>query len=466
MKICPIILAGGSGTRLWPISRAMHPKQFLGIKNNNETMLQATVRRLSGLRAQAPITICNEEHRFFVADQLKKIDSLGPIILEPVGKNTAPAIALASLEKEEQDPILLVLAADHVIEDDIEFIKSVNNAIPLAEDGKLVTFGIIPTKAHTGYGYIKKGKKEENSYKVKKFFEKPSAKNAKNYYESDDYLWNSGMFLFKASSYLKEIKNYRSDIYSICLNAMKNKSTDLDFIRIDKDLFSKCPSESIDYAVMEKTENSVVVPMDAGWNDIGSWSSLWDTNAKDKNNNSSQGDVILHNTKNSYVRSNERLIATIGLDNIVVVDTKDAVLVANKDQVEDVKFIAQQLKSKGRPEWQLHREVYRPWGKYDSIDSDNGYQVKRLTVNPGAKLSVQMHYHRSEHWVVVSGTARVHYGEEILDLVVNQSTYHGKEVVHALENCGDVPLELIEVQVGSYLEEDDIVRFDDVYGRN
>ena len=458
-----VVMAGGSGTRLWPLSRAGHPKQFLAL-NGEDTMLQATMKRLKGLDISSSVTICNEEHRFFVAEQLREINMLGSIILEPMGRNTAPAIALAALTSDD-DPLLLVLAADHVIQDELAFTKAVSDALPLAEAGKLVTFGILPSEPHTGYGYIKKGSETGAGFLVNEFVEKPSSKLAKEYLLSGDYLWNSGMFLFRASRYLDELKKFRPDIFEACKAATAGIESDLDFCRINKADFISCPADSVDYAVMEKTADAVVFPMDAGWSDIGSWSSLWDISEKDINGNVSLGDVITHRTKNSFVRTDGQLVTTIGVNDLVIIATKDAVMVAHKDSVQDAKVIVEQLKHENRNEWELNREVYRPWGKYDSIDSDDGYQVKRLTVNPGAKLSVQMHYHRSEHWVVVAGRARVHYGDKSHDLSVNESTYHGKEVVHALENPGDTPLELIEVQVGSYLGEDDIVRFDDLYGR-
>ena len=460
-----VVMAGGSGTRLLPLSRAAHPKQFLAL-HGEDTMLQATIKRLDGLDIQSSVTICNEEHRFFVAEQLREIDKLGSIILEPVGRNTAPAIAIAALSLPEgEDPLLLVLAADHVIQDEAAFTETVTNAIPLAEAGKLVAFGIVAHEANTGYGYIKKGESQDSGFAVDAFVEKPSLDLAKEYLESGDYFWNSGMFLFKASRYLEELKKHRPDIYEACQLSMEGISRDNDFLRVNEAAFDACPSDSIDYAVMEKTDDAFVVPMDAGWSDIGSWSSLWDISDKDGNGNAASGDVMLHESHNSYIRADGKLVAAIGVYDLVIVATKDVLVVAHKDSVQDVKVVAQQLKAESRPEWEHCREVYRPWGKYDSIDRGNNYQVKRLTVNPGAKLSVQMHYHRSEHWVVVSGQARVHYGDESHDLSVNESTFHGKEVVHALENLGDIPLELIEVQVGSYLGEDDIVRFDDIYGR-
>jgi mannose-1-phosphate guanylyltransferase len=463
VSICPVIMAGGSGTRLWPLSRATHPKQFLTL-HGEDTMLQATVKRLSGLDIQASITICNEEHRFFVAEQLREIDKLGPIILEPVGRNTAPAIALAALTAKD-DPLLLVLAADHVMQDEDAFREAVIRAIPLAEAGKLVTFGIVPSAPHTGYGYIKRGKDIGEGFEVDAFVEKPSSDVAQDYFSSGDYYWNSGMFLFRASNYLEELKKFRPDILEQCQESVLDVKTDLDFLRIDKDMFESCPAESVDYAVMEKTAHAVVVPMDAGWSDIGSWSSLWDISEKDSEGNATHGDVILRETRNSYVRTDSKLVAVIGVDNLVVVSTKDALMVAHKDSVQDVKMITDSLRAQARSEWQLSREVYRPWGKYDSIDSGDRYQAKRITVKPGAKLSVQMHHHRAEHWVVVSGTALETNGDKTFLLSENESTYIPIGVVHALENPGKVELELIEVQSGSYLGEDDIVRFDDVYGR-
>ena len=463
--ITPVIMAGGSGTRLWPLSRAGHPKQFLAL-NGEKTMFQQTAERLSDLHTSESITICNEEHRFFVAEQLREIDVVSAILLESAGRNTAPAITLAALSSpEDEDPLLLVLAADHMIEDQKAFTTAVRDAVPLAEAGKLVTFGTVASSAQTGVGYIKKGKPLTSGYAVDAFVEKPSLKVAREYVHSGDYLWNSGMFLFKASRLLEELKKFRPDIYEACELSMEGASRDKDFFRVNEEAFASCPSESIDYAVMEKTDDAVVVAVDAGWADIGSWSSLWEVSDKDDNGCVTSGDVKLHNSKDCLVRAESRLVAAIGLNDIIIVDTKDALLVVHKNSDQASKIIAEQLKSDKRSEWQLHREVYRPWGKYDSIDVGNNYQVKRLTVNPGAKLSVQMHYHRSEHWVVVAGKARVHYGNESFDLSVNESTFHGKEVVHALENVGKIPLELIEVQVGSYLGEDDIVRFDDAYGR-
>ena len=459
-----MIMAGGSGSRLWPLSRASHPKQFLSLHGDN-TMLQSTAKRMAGLDVQSSVTICNEEHRFFVAEQLREIDKLGSIILEPVGRNTAPAIALAAFFAED-DPLLLVLAADHVIQDTESFNRAVSAALPLAESGKLVTFGIVPNEPHTGYGYIKKGEEKGAGFAVEQFVEKPSFELAQDYVSSGDYFWNSGMFLFKASKYLEELKSFRPDIYHACESAMAETRVDLDFLRVDKAKFESCPSESVDYAVMEKTRDAVVVPLDAGWSDIGSWSSLWDISEKDSSGNVTHGDVMVHNSNNSYIRTDGALVAALGVNDLVIVSTKDVLMVAHKDSVEDVKVLAQQLKSESRSEWELHREVYRPWGKYDSIDSGDRYQAKRITVKPGAKLSVQMHHHRAEHWVVVSGTARVTNGDKTFLLSENESTYIPVGVVHALENPGKVELELIEVQSGSYLGEDDIVRFEDRYGRD
>ncbi len=468
MSLIPVIMAGGSGTRLWPLSRALYPKQFLPLVGE-QTMLQATISRLKGLAISAPLTICNEDHRFIVAEQLRACAALGPIILEPVGRNTAPAIALAAHVAQGQssdgDPLLLVLAADHVISDSAAFRAAVNAAVPLAEQGKLVTFGIVPTSAHTGYGYIKRGAAHGAGFGVAQFVEKPDAVTANAYLTSGDYYWNSGMFLFKASRYLHELAQHRPDIAAACQAALAHTSSDLDFVRVDAAAFAACPDDSIDYAVMEKTTDAVVVPLDAGWNDIGSWSALWEVDAKDGNGNAVRGDAIVHDSRNTLIHGGERLIAAVGLDDVVIVDTKDALLVAAKDKVQQVKQVVDQLKAAGRSEFKTHREVYRPWGKYDSIDNGGRYQVKRITVKPGAKLSVQMHHHRAEHWIVVSGTASVTNGDKTILLTENESTYIPVGVVHALENPGKIPLELIEVQSGAYLGEDDIVRFEDKYGR-
>ena len=462
--ITPVIMAGGSGTRLWPLSRAGHPKQFLAL-NGDKTMLQQTVERLADLSVSESITICNEEHRFFVAEQLREIDALGDILLEPVGRNTAPAIALAALLKKESDPLLLVLAADHVVADQASFTDAVLKAVPLAEAGKLVTFGVVPSEPHTGYGYIEVGESLGGAYVVNSFKEKPDSGTAAQYLSHGGYYWNSGMFLFRASRYLEELANHRSDIAIACERAVRSTYSDLDFTRIDADDFAACPDDSIDHAVMEHTGAAVVVPMDAGWSDIGSWESLWDIAEKNEDGNVVSGDAMLLNSKNSYVRSDDKLVAAVGLQDIVVISTKDAILVAHKDSAQNAKLIASHLKTLGRSEWEKHREVYRPWGKFDSINHGERYQVKRITVNPGAKLSLQLHHHRAEHWVIVSGAARVTNGDDTFLLTENQSTYIPVGVVHALENPGREPLEIIEIQSGSYLGEDDIVRFEDRYGR-
>jgi mannose-1-phosphate guanylyltransferase len=465
--ILPVIMAGGTGSRLWPLSRDLMPKQFLKL-DGDTTMLQATVQRLRGLDSLPPLVICNEDHRFIAAEQMRQINQLDHnIILEPAGRSTAPAIALAAMTavKKGQDPLLLVLAADHIISDSEEFRKAVVQASEFATADNLVTFGIVATGPETGYGYIKRGREKSGAYSVQQFVEKPDLATAKHYVSSGEYYWNSGMFIFKARVYLAELQQHRPDIYTACEQAMAEVDPDLDFIRVNKEAFLACPNDSIDYAVMEKTTKAVVVPLNAGWSDVGSWSSLWDVTAKDENNNVHKGDVLSVASKNNYVFAETGLVATVGLENIIVVQTKDAVLVAAKDKVQDVKSIVQQLKAAGRTEHRIHREVYRPWGKYDSIDNGARYQVKRITVKPGEKLSIQMHHHRAEHWIVVSGTANVTLDGKATLLSENQSVYIPLGAIHALENPGKIPLELIEVQSGSYLGEDDIVRFSDRYGR-
>ena len=467
VRIFPTIMCGGSGTRLWPLSRALFPKQFLPLVNDT-SMLQDTLLRLPE-NSKEPVFICNEEHRFLLAEQVRQLSqSQGTILLEPEGRNTAPAVALAAINalSKDKDAMLLVLAADHVIKDKKAFHQAIAQASIAAEQGKLVTFGIVPTHAETGYGYIKKGSQQASGiYKVAQFVEKPEQVVASNYVASGDYLWNSGMFLFKASRYLEELAKYRADILDKCQQAMADVEQDFDFLRPNKSAFLACASESIDYAVMEKTDAAVVVPLDAGWSDVGSYSALWEVCQQDENQNVLKGDVIAQATTNSYIHSQNKLIATIGVDNLVIIDTPDAVLVANKDKVQNVKKIVEQLKKEQRSEAVLHREVYRPWGKYDSIDTGERFQVKRITVKPGAKLSVQMHHHRAEHWIIVSGTAKVTIDEKTVLLTENQSAYIPVGAVHALENPGILPLEMIEVQSGSYLGEDDIVRFEDRYGR-
>lgn len=466
-NIFPAIMCGGNGTRLWPLSRALFPKQFLPLVNDT-SMLQDTLKRLPQ-NSHDPVFICNEEHRFLVAEQVRQLSNTpGTILLEPEGRNTAPAVALAAINALScnEDALLLILAADHVIQDTGAFHKAVERASVAAEHGSLVTFGIVPTHAETGYGYIKKGNEQsEGAFKVAEFVEKPTAEVAGNYLASGKYLWNSGMFLFKASRYIEELAKHRPDILESCQKAMADVEQDLDFLRPSKKAFLSCPSESIDYAVMEKTDSAIVIPLDAGWSDVGSFSALWEVCPKDDNNNAIKGDVIAQQTTNSYLHSQNKLIATVGIDNLVVIDTPDAVLVANKDKVQEVKKIVEQLKAEQRSEAVLHREAYRPWGKYDCIDTGERFQVKRITVKPGAKLSVQMHHHRAEHWIIVSGTAKVTIDEKVVLLTENQSAYIPVGSVHALENPGCLPLEMIEVQSGSYLGEDDIVRFEDRYGR-
>lgn len=468
--IQPIIIAGGVGSRLWPLSREQFPKQFLSLFND-ESLLVNTAKRLNSLKHSPPIVVCNNEHRFLVAEQARAASiNVGGIILEPEGKNTAPAVTLASLYASSldtsYDPILLVLAADHIIKDEEKFCQSVNKAISLAEAGYLVTFGIVPSHPETGYGYIQVGSAlSPGCHKVAGFKEKPDIDTAVEYVANKKYLWNSGMFMFRASTFLEELKLHRPDIYKACLSSFSSLDHDLDFIRVDSDSFIQCPSESIDYAVMEQTNKAVVVALDAGWSDVGSWAALWDINDKDYNGNVSKGDVITHDTSNSYIYSESALVTTVGLNDIVVVQTKDAVLIADRTSVQYVKSIVDKIKCAGRFEHHIHREVFRPWGKYDSIDNGERYQVKHLTVKPGEGLSVQMHHHRAEHWIVVSGTAKVTIDDNVHLVSENESVYIPVGTKHCLENPGKIPLDIIEVRSGAYLEEDDIVRFADKYGR-
>ncbi|HDX4025479.1 TPA: mannose-1-phosphate guanylyltransferase/mannose-6-phosphate isomerase [Escherichia coli] len=466
--IIPIIMAGGSGTRLWPLSRSLYPKQFLSLINEN-SLLQETLKRLDGLNCLPPVIVSNNEHRFIVAEQLRQfgVDDF-QIILEPVGRNTAPAVALAALKSLELhgDHRMLVLAADHAIQDIEAFHAAVLAAEQESVDNKLVTFGIVPTKPETGYGYIKKGEQVKNSvFKVNSFVEKPDLETAKNYLEQKCYLWNSGMFMFKASVYLDELKKFRPDILAACKESLSSASTDLDFIRLNSDVFAECPDESIDYAVMEKTQDCVVIPLDADWSDIGSWTSLWEISEKDEHENVSHGDVINYNSRNNYIYSEGSLISTVGVNNLIIVQTKDALLVAQQDNVQDIKKIVEILKKQKRSEHISHREVYRPWGRYDSVERGDRYQVKRITVKPGECLSTQMHHHRAEHWVVVAGTAKVTCGERTFFVTENESTFIPIGTVHTLENPGKIPLEVIEIQSGVYLGDDDIVRLSDKYGR-
>ena len=465
--ITPVILSGGSGTRLWPLSRKLHPKQFINLVNDT-TLFQDTILRLPTNVAD-PLVICNEEHRFLAAEQLRQIDrESNGIILEPIGKNTAPAIALAALKfiNNGKDPLLLVLSADHLIQNIDAFHKSIEVAEKLAENNKLVTFGIVPDKAETGYGYIKADiDNTADYYNIQSFTEKPNQEDAQKYLDSGNYLWNSGMFMFKASIYLQELEKFEPEILTSCKKSCQTEYKDKDFIRLNNDEFRQCPEQSVDYAVMEYTKDGVVVPLDADWSDIGSWNALWDAKNKDKKGNVSEGDVILDDVKNTYTYSSNRLVSVIGISDLVIVDTQDALLVADKKYSQNIKNIVNQLKKSNRSEADNHRKVFRPWGYYDSIDADNGFQVKRILVNPGAKLSLQKHGHRAEHWVVVKGVAKVTCGDKIFLLKENQSTYIPKGTIHRLENQEEIPLEIIEIQTGDYLGEDDIIRLEDDYQR-
>ena len=469
MNTVPVILLGGSGTRLWPVSRKNHPKQFLNLIGE-QTLLQATLSRLEGVESlDSSIVVCNEDHRFTTAEQLTEMNrELGDIILEPVGKNTAPAVAIAALRalQKQDDALLLVLPADHIIKDKEAFHSAIAIATKAAMNNKLVTFGIVPTKPETGYGYIKRGKNIENSFTVEEFVEKPNLSVAESYLKSGDYYWNSGMFLFKASVFLEELKQFQPKMLDCCQKALSKSAHDLDFIRLDKTEFTACPSNSIDYAVMEKTNNAVVVPLDAGWNDVGSWDALWDIEEKEENGNVLKGDVLTHQSRNCLVKSESRLVTLVGVNDLVVVETKDAVLVASKDDVQEVKVIVEQLRADKRSEAELHREVYRPWGKYDSVDSGERFQVKRITVNPGESTSAQMHHHRAEHWIIVSGIAEITCDDKTFLCSENQSAFIPLGSKHRIANPGKLPMEMIEVQTGSYLGEDDIVRFEDQYGRS
>ncbi len=465
--IVPVILSGGSGTRLWPLSRVLHPKQFINLINKT-SLFQDTIIRLPN-SCSSPIIVCNEEHRFLAAEQLREIDKkTSGIILEPEGKNTAPAIALCALKliAAAEDPVMLILSADHLIKNTDTFHQSVKAANKLAENGKLVTFGIFPDKPETGYGYIEADiNSNKDYYRIKSFTEKPNHKQATKYLNSDNYLWNSGMFMFKASVYLDELEKFEPKIFSTCKESCAVENIDSDFIRIDRNLFKKCPSKSIDYAVMEHTNKGVVVPFDADWRDVGSWSSLWDAKTKDKNDNVIEGDVLIEDVKNTYVFSSNRLVSVVGVSNLVIVDTFDALLVADKKQTNNIKKIVNILYKDKRSEALNHRKVHRPWGNYDLVDSGEGFQVKRIVVNPGAKLSLQKHKYRAEHWVVVKGVAFVTCDKNKFVLNENQSTYIPKGSLHRLENHQNRPLEIIEIQTGSYLSEDDIVRKDDEYSR-
>ncbi|NOT86873.1 MAG: mannose-1-phosphate guanylyltransferase/mannose-6-phosphate isomerase [Lysobacter sp.] len=464
-----VLLSGGSGTRLWPLSREAYPKQFLPLVGD-DTMLQATWRRVAALSSLAPIVVANEDHRFLVAEQLRVIGAPTPrIVLEPVGRNTAPAIAAAALiaradpQHQNGDPLLLVLPSDHVVRDDAAFRAAVAAAAPAAEAGALVTFGIVPQAPETGFGYIH-ADTGEGVRKVLRFVEKPDAATAQRYLDEGGYYWNSGMFLFRASRFIEELGKYRPDILAAARAACEHLDPDGEFLRLDRDAFAASPSESIDYAVMEKTDAAMVLPVDIGWNDVGSWSALWDVSEQDADGNAHHGDVIAIDSRNSYAYA-QRLVALVGVDDLIVVETDDAVLVAAKDKVQEVKQVVARLKAEQRSQAALHREVHRPWGSYDSVDAGAGFQVKRIKVKPGAALSLQSHNRRAEHWIVVRGTARVTRNNDVFELFANQSTYIPIGAKHRLENPGDEMLELIEVQSGDYLGEDDIVRYEDVYGR-
>jgi len=471
--LTPVILSGGAGTRLWPLSRELYPKQLLPL-TGARTMLQQTVLRLEGLTSAAPVLVCNEAHRFLVAEQLRQL-RITPraTVLEPFGRNSAPAIALAAhaalkavaAEANPVDPVLLVLPADHVIRDVVAFQSAVRAALAAAEAGQLATFGVVAGGPETAYGYIQRGAPSGAAFRIARFIEKPNSERAREFVQSGEYYWNSGMFVFRARRYLQELQRFQPEMARICEAAFRSAQADLDFTRIAASAFEACPADSIDYAVMEKTADAVVVPLNAGWSDVGSWSSLHEASEADAHGNVIHGDVMLEDTGGSYLYSESRLLAAVGLRDHVVVETKDAVLVAPKNRVQEVKKLVQRLKERGRYEHSLHREVFRPWGSYDSIESGGRFQVKRLKVKPGASLSLQMHHHRAEHWVVVAGTARITRGEEVFLLEENQSTYIPIGVKHRIENPGMIPLEIIEVQSGSYLGEDDIVRFEDVYGR-
>ncbi len=533
--LIPVILSGGAGTRLWPLSRELYPKQFLPL-TGERTLLQETVARLDGLdrllgKVAAPIVVCNEEHRFLVAEQLRTLGvAPGEILLEPAGRNTAPALTLAALSalRAGQDGVLFAMPADHVVKDTAAFQEAVAKAASLAEQGRLVTFGIVPTAPETGYGYIQTGaqlrsapapragesagggnqgtglREQEpplpsgeragvrgEAFTIARFVEKPGAETAAQYLASGDYYWNSGMFMMQAGVWLEAIGRFRPDILEACRQAHALGRSDSDFFRVDRSAFANCPSDSIDYAVMERLVSpfagggyapspsplggegggegnafhAAVIPLDAAWSDVGAWPALWEIQDKDAEGNVTRGDVLTHHARNSMIVAQDRLVAAIGVDDLVIVETADAVLVASKAAAQDVKAIASTLKTQGRQEHAIHRRVHRPWGSYEGIDFGSRYQVKRITVNPGASLSLQMHYHRAEHWVVVRGTAKVTRGDETLVVTENQSTYIPLGVKHRLENPGAIPLEMIEVQSGSYLGEDDIVRFEDNYGR-
>ncbi len=474
MSLVHVVLSGGSGTRLWPLSRAHYPKQLIPLLGER-SLLQDTLTRLEGMEAlAAPLVVCNEHHRFMVAEQLRLLGREdGRILLEPVGRNTAPALTLAALAAAEQDddPILLATPADHVVRDTAAFQMALKQGLVHARDGSLVTFGVVPDHPETGYGYIQRGEAlGEGGYRLAAFKEKPDRATAEAYLAAGSYYWNSGMFMMRASVWLEQVGRWRPEILQACRRAWSAGRSDGDFYRVDAEAFAACPEDSIDYAVMEPLAASeeggaVVVPLEAGWSDVGSWDALWAVGQRDEDDNLTRGDVLSHASRGNLVFAGHRLVGTVGVEDLIIVETADAVLVAHKDKVQEVKALVDRLKARQRPEVLEHRRVYRPWGSYESIDSGHRFQVKRIVVKPGASLSLQMHHHRAEHWIVVRGTARVTRGEEQFLLSENESTYIPLGVVHRLENPGTIPLEIIEVQSGSYLGEDDIVRFEDRYGR-
>jgi mannose-1-phosphate guanylyltransferase/mannose-6-phosphate isomerase len=467
--ISPVILSGCSGTRLWPLSRAGYPKQFLPLFGD-QSLFQATLQRAAGLSSVgSPLVVCSEEHRFLIAEQAREVGlPLSAILLEPVPRNTAPAIALAALQIVTADPegVLLVLPSDHLIGDVTAFHNAVTAALPLAESGHLVTFGIVPTGPETGYGYIQLGRAlSPEGHLVDRFVEKPDLETAMRYIAEGRYLWNSGMFLFKAARYIEELSEHAPEILAACRIALEKGRSDLDFCRVDATAFSACPSDSIDYAVMEKTDRAAVISLDADWSDVGAWPAVWQAQDKDTAGNAGRGDRLIEDGRNNYVHAEHRLVSLLGVEDLVVIETADAVMVTSKTRAQDVKQLVDRLKAVKRTEATQHRQVYRPWGSYDSIDSGPRFQVKRITVKPGQRLSLQLHHHRAEHWIVVSGTARVRINDDERLLAENESVYIPIGVKHWLENPGKVNLELIEVQTGGYLGEDDIVRFEDWYGR-
>jgi len=464
----PVIMAGGSGSRLWPLSRKNTPKQFLDLNNSGSTLLQLTLSRLAPVEHHNPLLVSNESHRFQIAEQLRQLDISGRVILEPASRNTAPAVALAALTllQQQDDPIMLILASDHHFERPEALLEALDAGQALAAEGKLVTFGIVPDRPETGYGYICKGEPlTQGAWQIDRFTEKPDAQTAEEYVRSGHYLWNSGMFMIRASTYLQELEAHAPEILRHCRQALDAGTADPDFIRPDAAAFEACPDDSIDYAVMEHTRSGCVIPLDAGWNDIGSWRALWEISPKDQNGNHSTGDTCLIDTENSLVHAYHRYVATLGLQDCIVVETKDAVLVADKNHCQQVKDVVAELKRNARREYADHSHILRPWGEFDTIDTGHRYQVKRITVQPGEQLSLQLHHHRAEHWIVVSGTAHVICGDQTMVLSENQSTYIPVGVKHRLGNPGKIPLEVIEVQSGNYLGEDDIVRFTDIYGR-